>query len=68
MKEIRLTKNPSEQYAIVKIRDIFLRLDTTKDQILKDKILSELKDLCSWNNSHVRPSNLKNIKKLEEIK
>jgi hypothetical protein len=58
----------SDRANMIKLREILLRYDTAKSEEDKLAALNELKDHCWWNHEYTKPSNLKKIKKNEEVK
>lgn len=53
---------------MLKLRESLLTYDTATEDKIKEEALNRLKDFVNWNFDHIKPSNLKKIKKQEEGK
>jgi hypothetical protein len=59
----------SDRSRMVVLREILLTYDAATEQKDKDAALARLRDYCSWDHTHNKPTNLKKIKKSsEEVK
>jgi len=52
---------------MVKLRETLMSYDTSKTPQEKQACLNRLKDHCAWDHSYTKPTNLKKIKKNEEV-